>query len=87
MAIGLGAHCRATALGLDMGTVIMEVLMIGYGPPPVIVSVSMREQTVPVRQRWYAALAGVAVEPLRVPELSIFQNVNTPEDWAAYAAE
>ena len=34
-----------------------------------------------------AALAGVAVEPLRVPELSIFQNVNTPEDWAAYAAK
>jgi molybdopterin-guanine dinucleotide biosynthesis protein A len=34
-----------------------------------------------------AALAGVAVEPLRVAELSIFQNVNTPEDWAAYAAK
>ncbi|MEO8371700.1 MAG: molybdenum cofactor guanylyltransferase [Candidatus Solibacter sp.] len=34
-----------------------------------------------------AALSGVAVEPLRVAELSIFQNVNTPEDWAAYAAE
>ena len=33
------------------------------------------------------ALAGVAVEPLRVAELSIFQNVNTPEDWAAYAAK
>jgi molybdenum cofactor guanylyltransferase len=34
-----------------------------------------------------AALAGVAVEPLRVAELSIFQNVNTPEDWAAYVAK
>ena len=34
-----------------------------------------------------AALAGVAVEPLGVTELSIFQNVNTPEDWAAYAAK
>ena len=34
-----------------------------------------------------AALAGVAVEPLRVAELSIFQNVNTPEDWAGYAAK
>jgi molybdopterin-guanine dinucleotide biosynthesis protein A len=34
-----------------------------------------------------AALAGLAVEPLRVAELSIFQNVNTPEDWAGYAAK
>ena len=34
-----------------------------------------------------AALAGLAVEPLRVAELSIFQNVNTPEDWAAYVAK
>jgi len=34
-----------------------------------------------------AALAGIAVEPLCVAESSIFQNVNTPEDWAAYAAK
>ena len=34
-----------------------------------------------------AALGGIAVEPLRVSELSIFQNVNTPEDWAGYAAK
>jgi molybdopterin-guanine dinucleotide biosynthesis protein A len=34
-----------------------------------------------------AALGGLAVEPLRVAELSIFQNVNTPEDWAAYVAK
>ena len=34
-----------------------------------------------------AALAGLAVEPVRVAELSIFQNVNTPEDWAAYGAK
>ena len=34
-----------------------------------------------------AALDGLAVEPLLVAELSIFQNVNTPEDWAAYAAK
>ena len=33
-----------------------------------------------------AALAGLEVEPLVVAELSFFQNVNTPEDWAAYAA-
>lgn len=32
-----------------------------------------------------AALAGLEVEPLLVAELSLFQNVNTPEDWAAYA--
>ncbi len=34
-----------------------------------------------------AALAGLAVDRLGVPELSIFQNVNTPEDWAAYAGK
>jgi molybdopterin-guanine dinucleotide biosynthesis protein A len=34
-----------------------------------------------------AALAGLAVERFDVAELSCFQNVNTPEDWAAYAAE
>jgi molybdopterin-guanine dinucleotide biosynthesis protein A len=33
------------------------------------------------------ALAGLAVEPFSVAELSHFQNVNTPEDWAAYAAK
>ena len=33
-----------------------------------------------------AALQGIPVEPLAVAELSRFQNVNTPEDWAAYAA-
>jgi molybdopterin-guanine dinucleotide biosynthesis protein A len=34
-----------------------------------------------------AALAGLAVERLAVEELSLFQNVNTPEDWAPYAAK
>jgi molybdenum cofactor guanylyltransferase len=34
-----------------------------------------------------AALAGLEVELLRVAELSIFQNVNTPEEWAAYGAK
>jgi molybdopterin-guanine dinucleotide biosynthesis protein A len=34
-----------------------------------------------------AALAGLEVERLAVAELSLFQNVNTPEDWAAYVAE
>lgn len=34
-----------------------------------------------------AALDGIAVERLAVAELSLFQNVNTPEDWAAYAAK
>jgi molybdopterin-guanine dinucleotide biosynthesis protein A len=33
------------------------------------------------------ALAGLGVEPLAVAELSYFQNVNTPQDWAAYAAK
>jgi len=32
-----------------------------------------------------AALDGLPVEPLEVAQLSIFQNVNTPEDWAGYA--
>jgi molybdopterin-guanine dinucleotide biosynthesis protein A len=32
-----------------------------------------------------AALEGLAVKRLTVAELSVFQNVNTPEDWAAYA--
>ena len=32
-----------------------------------------------------AALEGLAVERLFVVESSIFQNVNTPEDWVAYA--
>jgi molybdenum cofactor guanylyltransferase len=34
-----------------------------------------------------AALAALAVEPFAVAELSYFQNVNTPQDWAAYAAK
>ena len=33
------------------------------------------------------ALAGLEVEPLVVAEVSHFQNVNTPEDWARYAAK
>jgi molybdopterin-guanine dinucleotide biosynthesis protein A len=33
------------------------------------------------------ALGGLDVEPLIVAELSHFQNVNTPEDWARYAAK
>jgi molybdopterin-guanine dinucleotide biosynthesis protein A len=32
-----------------------------------------------------AAFEGLAVERLFVMEVSMFQNVNTPEDWAAYA--
>ena len=31
------------------------------------------------------AFAGLAVSPLIVPEVVHFQNVNTPEDWAAHA--
>jgi molybdopterin-guanine dinucleotide biosynthesis protein A len=34
-----------------------------------------------------AALEGVAVVRLDVAEALSFQNVNTPEDWAVYAAE
>src|ERR1035437_1837619 len=34
-----------------------------------------------------AALAGLAVERLAVAELLPFHNINTPEDWAAYAAK
>ncbi len=34
-----------------------------------------------------AALVGIAVERLAVAELALFQNVNTPEDWAPYAAK
>ena len=33
------------------------------------------------------ALAGLEVEPVAVAELLYFQNVNTPEDWARYAAK
>ena len=33
------------------------------------------------------ALTGLTVERFAVAELSFFQNVNTPHDWAAYAAE
>jgi molybdopterin-guanine dinucleotide biosynthesis protein A len=33
------------------------------------------------------ALAGLEVEPLMIAEVSHFQNVNTPEDWARYAAK
>jgi molybdopterin-guanine dinucleotide biosynthesis protein A len=33
------------------------------------------------------ALTGLEVEPLVVTEVSHFQNVNTPEDWARYAAK
>jgi molybdenum cofactor guanylyltransferase len=34
-----------------------------------------------------AALEGLAIVRLAVPELAPFQNVNTPEDWERYAAE
>jgi molybdenum cofactor guanylyltransferase len=34
-----------------------------------------------------AALAAVRTIRLAIPELAPFQNVNTPEDWAGYAAE
>jgi molybdopterin-guanine dinucleotide biosynthesis protein A len=34
-----------------------------------------------------AALAGLAVERFAVEELFLFQNINTPQDWAAYAAK
>ena len=34
-----------------------------------------------------AALAGLAIERFAVAQLSLFQNVNTPEDWAAYGAK
>jgi len=35
-------------------------------------------------RRVETALEGLAVEPLAIAELSYFQNVNTPGDWAAY---
>jgi len=38
-------------------------------------------------RRVETALDGLAVEPLEIAELSCFQNVNTPEDWAAYEPE
>ena len=34
-----------------------------------------------------AALTGVTITLLPVGELAVFQNVNTPEDWAAYGGE
>ena len=34
-----------------------------------------------------AALGGLRLVRLPVPEAALFQNVNTPEDWAGYAAE
>ena len=33
------------------------------------------------------ALAAVSTACLVMPELAPFQNVNTPEDWAGYAAK
>ena len=38
-------------------------------------------------RRVTAVLAGLPVEPFVVAELSHFQNVNTPQDWDAYAAK
>ena len=34
-----------------------------------------------------AAMEGLSVARLDVPEVAIFQNVNTPEDWSGYAAK
>ena len=34
-----------------------------------------------------AAFEGIRIVTFPVPELTPFQNVNTPEDWAGYAAE
>jgi molybdopterin-guanine dinucleotide biosynthesis protein A len=34
-----------------------------------------------------AALEGLAVVSLEVAEVALFQNLNTPEDWAAHAGE
>jgi len=33
------------------------------------------------------ALAGLPSQTLVVPEMAVFQNVNTPEDWASYGAK
>jgi molybdopterin-guanine dinucleotide biosynthesis protein A len=38
-------------------------------------------------RRVTAALDGLQVESVSVAELSLFQNVNTPQDWAPYAAK
>ena len=38
-------------------------------------------------RRVEAALEALSVEPLEIAELTCFQNVNTPEDWAAYEPE
>jgi molybdenum cofactor guanylyltransferase len=34
-----------------------------------------------------AALRGLPAESLRVEEVAVFQNVNTPEDWAGYGRD
>jgi len=34
-----------------------------------------------------AAFQGLEIQPYSVPEITPFQNVNTPQDWSVYAAE
>ena len=71
--------------------------MLPHGPDglPQPLCAAYRRRALPVMEGHFArgvrkvtsALAGLQVEPLPVTELALFQNVNTPEDWAAYAAK
>jgi len=72
-------------------------VLLPYGPDnlPQPLCAVYRRRALPVMEDHFtrgvhkvtAALAGLAVERWDVSELSCFQNINTPRDWAAYAAE
>jgi molybdenum cofactor guanylyltransferase len=71
------------------------VLPFDAGGRPQPLCAVYRRSALPTLEQHFAAgvrqvtraLDGLTVERLAVAELSLFQNVNTPEDWAAYGAE
>jgi ATP-binding protein involved in chromosome partitioning len=78
------ARQNAPETGIDATT---RILAVGSGKGGVgKSSVTVNHFARGVR-RVTEALAGLEAEPLIVAEVSHFQNVNTPEDWARYAAK
>jgi molybdopterin-guanine dinucleotide biosynthesis protein A len=72
-------------------------VLLPYGPDglPQPLCAVYRRRTLAALEEQFArgvrqvtrALSGLAVERFVVAEVSLFQNVNTPQDWAAYAAK
>jgi len=82
---------------LDQAEAAAGDVLLPYGPggrPEPLCAVYRRQVLETLERRFAegirkvtAALQGLAVIRLDVAEVMSFQNVNTPEDWAVYAAD